>query len=173
LNTLRAQLNPHFLFNALNTISAYVERNPRVARRMLEQLGDLLRMSLDHSEDQEIALEQELAFLDRYLAIQKVRFEDRLDVEMSVDPLALDGLVPTFVLQPQVENAVRYAISPRNSRGIIRVAAKREGQTLRLQVQDPACPPGGWRPPPGVLASPILASVSATFTGTRRTASRL
>jgi two-component system LytT family sensor kinase len=143
LNALQTQLHPHFLFNALNTISAHVERDPRTARRMLEQLGELLRLSLDHSEDQEIPLEQELAFLERYLDIQKVRFEDRLDVATDV----LNGLVPTFVLQPLVENAIRHGIAPRSAKGSVEVAAWRDNGRLRLRVRDdgPGLP-RGWDP---------------------------
>src|SRR5260370_14680301 len=146
LNTLRSQLHPHFLFNTLNAISAHVERNPRVARRMLEQLGDLLRLSLERAEQQEIPLEQELAFLDRYLALQKVRFEDRLDVEVDVEPATLHCLVPTFLLQPLVENAIKHGIAPRSSRGLVRLSAWRENEDLRLRVTDdgPGLP-DGWR----------------------------
>lgn len=146
LDALRTQLHPHFLFNALNAISAHVERDPRTARRMLEHLGELLRMSLDHSEDQEIPLEQELAFLERYLAIQKVRFEDRLDVRMEVDPEVFHALVPTFVLQPLVENAIRHGVAPRTSKVSIQVVAWREDGRLHLRVQDdgPGLP-AGWK----------------------------
>ena len=111
LDTLRTQLHPHFLFNALNAISAHVESAPRTARWMLEQLGDLLRLALDHAEDQVIPLQRELAFVDRYMKLQKVRYEDRLDVVLDVDPLALQALVPTFILQPLLENAIRHGIA--------------------------------------------------------------
>ena len=144
LNNLRSQLHPHFLFNALNAISAEVEADPRAARRMLEQLGELLRLSLDHAEEQEIPLEDELAFVERYLAIQKVRFEDRLDVSLEVEPEAKHALVPTFVLQPLVENAVKYGIGSRSSRGVIEVAARRDNGDLRISVRDdgPGLPAG-------------------------------
>ena len=144
LDALQTQLHPHFLFNALNAVSAHVERDPRTARRMLEELGELLRLSLDHAEDQEIPLEQELAFLERYLAIQKVRFEDRLDVTMEIAPGVFHGLVPTFVLQPLVENAIRYGVAPRTARGSIQVSAWRENRRLYLRVQDdgPGLPEG-------------------------------
>lgn len=114
---------------------------------MLEQLGDLLRQSLEHSEDQEIPLEQELAFLERYLAIQKVRFEDRLEVEMEIDVGVVHGLVPTFILQPLVENAIRHGVAPRTSKGTIKVAAWESDGRLHLRVQDdgPGMPEG-WKP---------------------------
>ena len=144
LNMLRSQLHPHFLFNTLNAISAHVERNPRVARRMLEQLGSLLRLSLEHADEQEIPLQKELDFLERYLALQKVRFEDRLDVEMSIEPSTLTCMAPTFVFQPLVENAIKHAIASRTVRGLVRISAWRENATLRLQVIDdgPGLPEG-------------------------------
>ncbi len=144
LNTLRSQLHPHFLFNTLNAISAHVERDPRTARRMLEQLGGLLRLSLEHADEQEIPLQKELAFLHQYLALQKVRFEDRLDIEMSIEPATLTCLAPTFVLQPLVENAIKHGIASRTARGLVRISAWRENSTLRLQVFDdgPGLPDG-------------------------------
>jgi Histidine kinase len=96
LATLRSQLDPHFLFNTLNSISAYVESAPRQARLMIEQLGDLLRLSLDHADQQEIPLERELTFVDRYIQLQLVRFADRLDVQVRVDPEVMTAAVPTF-----------------------------------------------------------------------------
>ncbi len=117
LEMLRTQLHPHFLFNALNAISANVESAPRTARWMLEQLGDLLRLALDHAEDQVIPLQRELAFVDRYMKLQKIRYEDRLDVVLDVDPLALHALVPTFILQPLLENAIRHGIATRSAAG--------------------------------------------------------
>lgn len=144
LNTLRSQLHPHFLFNTLNAISAHVERDPRTARRMLEQLGGLLRLSLEHADEQEIPLQKELSFLDQYLALQKVRFEDRLDVEMCIEPATLTCLAPTFVLQPLVENAIKHGIASRTALGLVRISAWCEDSTLRLQVIDdgPGLPEG-------------------------------
>ena len=136
LDTLRTQLHPHFLFNALNAISANVESAPRTARWMLEQLGDLLRLALDHAEDQEIPLQRELAFVDRYMKLQKVRYEDRLDVVLDVDPLALQALVPTFILQPLLENAIRHGIATRSAAGQIEIQAWCEDESLHLSVRD-------------------------------------
>ena len=136
LDTLRTQLHPHFLFNALNAISANVESAPRTARWMLEQLGDLLRLALDHAEDQVIPLQRELAFVDRYMKLQKVRYEDRLDVVLDVDPLALQALVPTFILQPLLENAIRHGIATRSTPGQIEIQAWCEGDDLHLSVRD-------------------------------------
>ena len=136
LSALQTQLHPHFLFNALNTVSAHVERDPRGARRMLEQLGDLLRLSLDHADRQEITLEEELEFLERYLAIQRARFEDRLEVQVDADADALEAKTPSLVLQPLVENAIRFGVEPRSVQGRITVEASRSNGDLRLRVTD-------------------------------------
>jgi two-component system, LytTR family, sensor kinase len=151
LEMLRTQLHPHFLFNALNAISAHVEGAPRTARWMLEQLGDLLRLSLDHGEEQEIPLQQELAFVDKYLKLQKIRYEDRLDVIVDVDPRALRALVPTFILQPLLENAIRHGIATRTAPGQIEIQARCGDGTLRLSVLDdgPGLP-AGWDPEGGL-----------------------
>lgn len=145
LNALRAQLHPHFLFNALNAISAYVEEKPRQARQMLEQLGDLLRISLAHSAEHEIPLSQEISFIDRYLKLQTVRFDQRLQVTLNPDPQVLDALVPPFILQPLVENAVRYGAAARTSPTLVKVDAWRDNGHVCLQVRDdgPGLP-SGW-----------------------------
>ena len=144
LATLRSQLDPHFLFNALNSISAYVESAPRQARLMIEQLGDLLRLSLEHADRQEIALDQELAFIDRYIQLQLVRFADRLDVQVRVDPEVIAAAVPTFLLQPLVENAIRHGTSRLSAAGTIEVGAWRSGERLQVRVRDngPGLPEG-------------------------------
>ena len=136
LETLRAQLHPHFLFNALNAISAHVERSPVTSRRMLEELEELLRLALAHSEDREVPLAREIAFVEHYLAIQKVRFQDRLAAKVKADSEILDALVPTFILQPLVENAVLYGMSPRLEKGTVEVYAWRTNGQLHLSVQD-------------------------------------
>ena len=148
LNVLRTQLQPHFLFNALNTVSALVEDDPKTARLMIERLGDLLRLSLDHVDRQEIRLDQELAFVDKYLQLQAMRFEDRLDVSMNVDPAVSEALVPPFILQPLVENAVRHGAA-RSAHGTISVDAWRSNGAVRLAVRDngPGLP-AGWAQEP-------------------------
>ena len=145
LNVLRMQLDPHFLFNALNTISSQVERDPRLARAMIEHLGDLLRMSLETRDKQEIPLVEELAFLDHYLAIQRIRFGDQLKIEIRVDPDVKYALVPSLLLQPLVENAIRHGLSPRSSGGTIVVSARRVSGQLELRVLDDGVGlPIGW-----------------------------
>jgi signal transduction histidine kinase len=145
LGALRAQLRPHFLFNGLNAISAYVESEPQTARRMLGHLGDLLRWSLEDGESQEVALANELALLDHYLAIQRVRFQDRLTVDLDVDPAVLWVHVPGLLLQPLVENAIRHGIAPRNAPGRVVVSARRVTDRLHLTVTDDGLGlPAGW-----------------------------
>ena len=124
LEALKIQLQPHFLFNTLNTISALLHRDPEAADRVLTRLGDLLQLSLQHSGRQEVMLRQELEFLERYLEIQQTRFHDRLTVRFDADPETLDALVPTLVLQPLVENAVRHAIEPRAAPGHLEIRAR-------------------------------------------------
>lgn len=145
LNALRMQLDPHFLFNALNTISAQVERDPRLARSMIEHLGDLLRLSLEARDKQEIPLIEELAFLEHYLAIQKIRFGDSLRVETEIAPEVKYALVPSLIIQPLVENAIRHGISHRASGGTVRVEAQVCDQTLEIRITDDGAGlPPGW-----------------------------
>ena len=145
LNALRMQLDPHFLFNALNTISAQVDRDPRLARTMIEHLGDLLRLSLDARDRQEIPLTEELAFLDHYVAIQKIRFAENLRIEIRVDPEVKYALVPCLIVQPLVENAIRHGISRRSSGGTVTVTAGREGDQVEIRVTDDGVGlPAGW-----------------------------
>jgi signal transduction histidine kinase len=145
LDALRTQLHPHFLFNALNTISAHVERDPRTARWMLERLGTLLHMALEHARDQEMPLERELTFITCYMDLQKARFDDRLALVTDVAPEVLSALVPSLILQPLVENAVRHGIATGSSAGRIEIRAHRDANTLRVTVSDdgPGLP-SGW-----------------------------
>jgi LytS/YehU family sensor histidine kinase len=140
LNALRMQLDPHFLFNALNTISAQVERDPRLARTMIEHLGDLLRLSLEARERQELPLHEEMAFLEHYLSIQKIRFGAALRVETHIEPEVKYALAPCLVVQPLVENAIRHGLEPKVEGGAVTVRARREpgpdGPRLVLEVAD-------------------------------------
>ncbi len=136
VQALRMQLNPHFLFNTLHAISSLMDDDVHRARRMLVDLSDLLRLSLDSVGQQEVPLEQELTFLDRYLQIEKVRFGDRLVVTMDVDDATLDAFVPNLILQPLVENALKHAVAPFAEPGRIAIRARREGDVLHLEVQD-------------------------------------
>ena len=149
LNALRMQLDPHFLFNALNTISAQVEREPRQARQMIEHLGDLLRFSLENRDRQEVPLIEEMAFLEHYLAIQRIRFGDRLQIETVIDAEVKYALVPCLVVQPLVENAIRHGISSRAAGGRVVVSARRTGdkdaELIEIVVADDGVGlPKGW-----------------------------
>lgn len=136
LNALRLQLEPHFLFNALNAISSEVASNPELARDMIEDLGSLLRLSLDFQNRTEIPLSQEITLLEHYLAIQKIRFGDRLKVRLLVEPDVETALVPCMLLQPIVENAIRHGLSGRISGGTVAVLAARANGHVEIRVQD-------------------------------------
>lgn len=136
LNALKMQIEPHFLFNVLNSIATLARRDGASAERMTLQLADLLRLSLQNIGRHEVPLRQELEFLDCYLRIQQTRFYDRLTVRFDIDPVTLDAAVPHLVLQPLVENAIRHGIAPRLISGRIEVQASKQGQKLLLQVLD-------------------------------------
>jgi len=136
LEVLRMQLNPHFLFNTLHTISALIHDNPEDADRIVARLSDLLRVSLEQSDSQEVPLRQELSFLERYLQIEQTRFQDRLEVEMEVESGLDNILVPSLILQPLVENAIRHGIEPREDTGRVKIAARRLDGMLELKVSD-------------------------------------
>jgi signal transduction histidine kinase len=137
LAALRTQLNPHFLFNTLHAISTLVERDPRGVRRMIARLSELLRTSLDEGDEQEVPLEKELAFLNRYLEIMEIRFQGRLEVDTRADGGVLDALVPTLILQPLVENAVKHGVSKMAGTGLIQIRAYRDAEDrVVLTVRD-------------------------------------
>lgn len=137
MQALRMQLNPHFLFNALNSIAMLVRDSKRdTAVDTLEGLGDLLRYVLEDSAAQEVKLKHEIEFIRRYLAIEQIRFQDRLAVEINTDHDTLDALVPNLVLQPIVENAIRHGTAGPLAASTVTVTALREGASLRLRVVD-------------------------------------
>jgi two-component sensor histidine kinase len=136
LEALRMQLNPHFLFNTLNSIASLVHEDPVTAEEMIEALSELLRLALYKADRQEVSLRDELHFLDHYLLIERARFGERLRLEQEIEPAALDTVVPTLILQPLVENAVKHGIERQLAPGIIRIAAERAGDALRLEVSD-------------------------------------
>ncbi len=136
LQSLQRQLQPHFLFNTLNTISALMHRDVDAADAMIARLSDLLRISLRMVGVQEVTLKEELDFLSKYLEIEQTRFRDRLTVVFEVQPDTLDALVPNLILQPLVENAIKHGIGPRPAPGTIAIRARQAGAMLELEVQD-------------------------------------
>jgi signal transduction histidine kinase len=136
LQALQRQLQPHFLFNTLNTISALMHRNVNAADDMIARLSDLLRISLQTVGVQEVPLKQELDFLSKYLEIEQTRFRDRLTVVFDVQPDTLDALVPNLVLQPLVENAIKHGVGPKPTPGQIEIRSRRAGALLELEVRD-------------------------------------
>ena len=136
LDTLKAQLQPHFLFNTLNAISALVRDNPAAAERMIVQLSDLLRSTLDNGETEEVTLRDEMNIVERFLEIEKMRFGDRLIVEQRIDPRAENALVPTLILQPLVENAMRHGVANVSSSCQVAISAERSNGKLILDVVD-------------------------------------
>lgn len=134
LNALKMQLHPHFLFNSLHAISSLIAVDPQRANRMIALLGDFLRQTLDHSNDQLVPLQEELEFLRCYLAIEETRFADRLSVHFDLETQTLRDLVPHLILQPLVENAVKHGVAPFAAPGRIEIASRRTGEQLYLIV---------------------------------------
>lgn len=163
LEALRMQLNPHFLFNTLHAVSTLVERDPRGVRRMIARLSELLRYTLNGANEQEVTVERELQFLQKYLEIMQVRFQGRLEMDMEAEPGVQAALVPTLILQPLVENAVKHGISNLTDAGRIEVRASRRSDRLVLEVRDNG---------PGPQASRV-ASDGSGGVGLRNVADRL
>ncbi|MFT5141532.1 MAG: two-component system LytT family sensor kinase [Rhodothermales bacterium] len=137
LRALKMQLQPHFLFNTLNSVAALVRKKENnTAIRMLVQLSDFLRLALENKGRQEIPLRQELDFLERYLNIEKIRFQERLTVTITADPSVQDLFVPNMILQPLVENAIHHGIAPKADAGRIEISARIDGGRLVMQVLD-------------------------------------
>lgn len=136
LEVLKRQLQPHFLFNTLNSISVLMFENVTLANRMLLRLSELLRAGLASDSPHEVSLERELAFLDRYLEIERMRFGDRLTIAMNVDESTLGARVPNLILQPIVENAIKYGVAAIDRPSTVSIRAERAGNELHLQVRD-------------------------------------
>jgi two-component system LytT family sensor kinase len=147
LEALKMQIHPHFLFNTLHTIAGLVRANkPKPAVDMIAGLSDLLRRALDNAAEHEVALSEEIEFIGTYLDIQKVRFSDRLTVQMKIAPETLNARLPNLILQPLVENAIRHGISIADSAGHLTISANRENGNLLVSICDDG--PGlqaGWR----------------------------
>ncbi len=136
LDLLKAQLEPHFLFNTLHSIAELMHHDVEAADRMLTRLSELLRATLEAGGRQEVRLAEELALVERYLDIERIRLGERLKTRFDVQPGALDALVPIFVLQPIVENAVRHAVAPRSAGGTVVLRVRSANQELQMEVED-------------------------------------
>jgi signal transduction histidine kinase len=137
LRALQMQLEPHFLFNTLNAITTLVELGrQKEAAEMLSHLNVILKSTLKRTTPEKVPLSEELEFMENYLAIEQIRFADRLRIEIKVDPTALDGLVPCFLLQPIVENAIRHGIAHCETEGRVEASARRDGNSLHLRIRD-------------------------------------
>jgi two-component system LytT family sensor kinase len=136
LQALKMQIRPHFLFNTLNAISVLIQKNPETAREMVLRLSELLRMTLDREHKEEVTLEDEMEFLNRYLQIEKTRFEDRLQVQITIDDAVSHASVPTMILQPLVENAMRHGAAKQREVTMVEIHAERQNGLLLLRVYD-------------------------------------
>lgn len=147
LQALKMQLQPHFLFNALNSISSLALEDARAAVHMIARLGDFLRLTIENNGTQIVSLEQELEFLRCYLDIEQVRFRDRLRVDIDVDSSTLRAQVPNLILQPIIENAIKHGVATRQAAGRICVRAHRNDGQLNIEVRDdgPGLPGNGNR----------------------------
>lgn len=162
LDALKMQLHPHFLFNTLNTISVLMKEDVTLANHLLLRLSDLLRLALNNTDAHEVPLRQELEFLRSYLEIEQTRFQDRLTVRLDIDAEAFEAQVPNLILQPLVENAIRYAVAPRATKSTIEIRAIRLNGQIELQVRDDG---------PGIEGTQKAAGVAGI--GLRNTRSRL
>ncbi len=134
---LKSQLQPHFLFNTLHTVSAMMHHDVKAADRMVHKLSDLLRMTVDTIGAQEVPLRQEVEFLQKYVDIEQTRFSGAFDLRLEMDPSTLDVLVPSMVLQPLVENAIRHGLDLKKAGGVITVCSRRhDGEVVVLSVSD-------------------------------------
>jgi sensor histidine kinase YesM len=163
LEALKMQIHPHFLFNTLHSISALLSRDTEAARKMITRLGDFLRLTLENSGSLEVTLQQEIEFLNGYLEIERIRFQDRLTTEIRVDPEVLDVRVPNLILQPIVENAMRHAVGNSASGRVEVVAAPRNG-VVRIEVKDNG---------PGIDADRMLEARRGRGLGLANTRARL
>lgn len=146
MRALQAQINPHFLFNTLNTLAALIDSNPEKAEHVTEDLAEVFRYALDSTRKERVSLDDEVKFLESYLAIEKARFTSRLSYSFDVDPAARTRSIPPMILQPLVENAVRHGIGQKIEGGEVRVCARMNAGRLTLRVEDTGVGFGGERP---------------------------
>jgi signal transduction histidine kinase len=136
LHALKMQVHPHFLFNTLHSISSLVLEEPAKANAMIARLGDFLRLTLEHSEQQFVTLKKEIEFVRCYLEIEEARFSDRLIMEFEVEPKSLTAQVPHLILQPLVENAVQHAVAPYAADGYIKISARKFNEKVSIEIAD-------------------------------------
>lgn len=136
LSTLKAQLNPHFLYNVFNTINAAIPTTAKNARNMVNELSDLFRYQLKASREELVPLKEEIEFVRKYLDLEKERFGERLQYEITVDSETEEELIPPIIIQPLVENAIKHGISPLIKGGIIRISVARQNEVLQFSVYD-------------------------------------
>ncbi len=163
LEALKMQIHPHFLFNTLHSISALLSKDTEAARKMITRLGDFLRLTLENSGSMEVTLQQEIEFLNGYLEIERIRFQDRLTTDIRVDPEVLDVQVPNLILQPIVENAMRHAIGSSRS-GRVEISAAPRNGVVRIEVKDNG---------PGIDVERILEGARGKGVGLANTQARL
>ncbi|MBV9610448.1 MAG: histidine kinase [Acidobacteria bacterium] len=163
LQVLKLQLQPHFLFNTLNTIYNLAPDNSRKAQLMIARLSNLLRLSLDHVSTDMVPLQKELEFVDTYLDIERTRLEERLGVERHIDPEALTAAVPAMLLQPIVENAIRHGISKRAQGGTLTIHITRAGDRLRVKVTNEGHPANGEDSSSGIGLASTRARLTRAF----------
>ncbi len=158
LDMLKMQLQPHFLFNTLNAISALMHRDVDAADRMISLLSDLLRFSLEKDDRHQVSLRSELEFLNRYLAIEKIRFRDRLTIDVDVNAECMAAQVPRLILQPLVENSIKHGVAMRSAAGRIGIRGRHSGDRLELQISDDG---------PGLTGSAIREGIGLANTRAR------
>ena len=163
LEALKMQVHPHFLFNTLHSISALLSKDTEAARKMISRLGDFLRLTLESGGAMEVTLQQEMEFLNGYLEIERIRFQDRLTTHIQIDPEVLDVRVPNLILQPIVENAMRHAISRTNA-GVVEITAMPRNGCVRIEVKDNG---------PGIVSEPQATVRNSRGVGLANTQARL
>jgi LytS/YehU family sensor histidine kinase len=157
------QLQPHFLFNSLNAIAALVHKDPDAADEMIGALSDFLRLTLESSEEQEVPLRRELEFVERYLAIEKVRFGERLRYRIDAPAETLDIRVPALLLQPIVENSIRHGLAQQVAAGEIEITARKQNGTLFMTIRDNGVGLGAREPKEGVGLGNTKARLRETY----------
>ena len=168
LRALRAQINPHFLYNSLNSISALTSADPPAARRMCLLLADFMRTTLHMSTAERITLQDELTLAERFLSIEQVRFGPRLQVEREIDATATGCLVPPLLLQPLLENAVAHGIAGLVEGGVVRLQIVRAGGRLSIAVENPRDPDAAWPARGGVGLENVQRRLAMAFGGAAR-----